>query len=133
MEDYEKKFVEIYKEADTLHGFVAEKMPEEEWRKRCTKLFEAVKKNQEDINKDIEKLSKEKRLFWKIELHKRGVLRDCEMIAYYIEDDCKSKPQECPTELKKIIIDELKKDLYYPWTSPERKERLKKEIENLEK
>lgn len=127
MTEYEDKFVEIFKEADLLHGLKAEKMPEEEWKKRCAKLFEAVKKNQEDIDKDIKKLSEEKRLFWKIELHKSFYLaRDCEMVTYYIKEDCLAHPETCPIGVKELMKKEIQSEqrdhkLMLEWAEKEKK------------
>lgn len=106
-EKYEDKFTEMYKEAEFLSSIEAEKIPEEEWRKRCQRLYDEAKQTKEDIDKEIKKLSETKRLFRRIDPVTR-----CDMISYHIKDDCKEKPEKCPVEVKKLIIKELEGDIY---------------------
>ena len=124
---YEKKFVDMYKEAEKLHGVEAEKLSEKEWKKRCDKLFRSAEKAKKQIDEDVEKLSEVKRIFRRIDPR-----TDCGMIAYYIKDDCKTWPDECPVEVKKIVAEELRDDL--KWTEiPERIKKIEEQIKNLEK
>lgn len=107
-EKYEDKFTEMYKEAEFLGSIEAEKIPEEEWRKRCEKLYDKSKQTKEDIDKEVKKLSETKGLFWRIKPNTR-----CDMIAYYIEEDCKSKPERCPAKIKELIVKKLEEDIFY--------------------
>lgn len=109
-EKYEDIFTGIYKQAKFLGGIEAEKLDIEEWRKRCQELYDKSKKAKEDIDKDIQKLSETKRLFWRIDSN----VTKCDSLAYKIKDDCKEKPEKCPVEVKKLIIQDLEKvNSYY--------------------
>ena len=124
---YEKKFVEMYKEAEKLHGVEAEKLNEKEWKKRCEKLFRSAEKTKNQIDEDVKKLSEVKGIFRRIDPR-----TDCGMIAYYIKDDCNTWPDKCPVEIKKIVVEELRDDL--KWTKiPERIKKIEEQIKNLEK
>jgi len=124
---YEKKFVEMYKEAEKLHGVEAEKLSEKEWKKRCDKLFRSAEKTKKQIDEDVKKLSEVKGIFRRIDPR-----TDCGMIAYYIKDDCNTWPDRCPVEIKKIVVEELRDDL--KWTEiPERIKKIEEQIKNLEK
>jgi len=103
---YEKKFTEMYKEADKLQGMETEKLSEEAWKKRCNKLFKSSEEAEENIDEDVEKLSDFKGMFRRI-----NPRTSCDMIASYIEDDCKTWPDRCPIGVKKIIVEKLKKDI----------------------
>jgi len=134
---YKKKFTEMYKEADKLQGMEAEKLSEKEWKKRCDKLFKSSEEAEENIDEDVEKLSDFKGMFRRI-----NPRTSCDMIAYYIEDDCKTWPDRCPVGVKKIIVEKLKKDIEREKgtarilkTKPneERIKRIEEQIKKLEK
>jgi len=129
---YEKKFLEIYKEAKKLGGIEAEKMSDKNWSQRCDNLCAKAKKSQDEVDEDIEKLSNARFLFRRLEPGRTK----CDMIAYYIKEDCKSEPHKCPLEIKKEVVKELKEDLdvlkRMP-PEPKRIERIKQQIEKLEK
>ena len=134
---YEKKFVEMYKEAEKLHGVEAEKLNEKEWKKRCEKLFRSAEKAKSQIDEDVKKLSEVKGIFRRIDPR-----TDCGMIAYYIKDDCNTWPDRCPVEIKKIVVEELKEDIKSERESArilktksneERIKKIEEQIKNLEK
>ena len=86
---------------------------------------------------DVEKLSDFKGMFRRI-----NPRTSCDMIASYIEDDCKTWPDRCPVGVKKIIVEKLKIDIEREKgtarilkTKPneERIKKIEEQIKNLEK
>lgn len=106
-EKYEERFVDMFKEAEFLSSSEAEKIGIEAWRVRCQKLYDKAKQAKDDIDKEIQKLSEIKKVFWRIDLN----YARCDMLHYYLKEDCESKPEKCPTGVKELIIKELEEDL----------------------